>query len=74
MPRMDKTTFLDAVIARLKEVKHSDLSRVARESGVPESTLRKIRYREVRDPRVQTVQALHDYFSKSSPPDEGAHA
>mgnify|MGYP003582965539 CR=1 FL=1 len=71
---MEQTTFLDAVIARLKQVKHCDLSRVALESGVPESTLRKIRYREVRDPRVQTVQALHNYFAKCDQPDEAPHA
>lgn len=74
MARMEQTTFLDAVIAHLKQVKHSDLPRVARESGVPESTLRKIRYREVRDPRVQTVQALHDYFEKCSQSEKAAHA
>lgn len=59
---MDHVEFLSEVLARLRELKHADLRGVARLSGVPESTLRKIRYGEVKDPRVMTVQALHNYF------------
>lgn len=60
--RMDSTSFFSAVLARLRAVKHSDLPEVAERSGVPKSTLLKIRYGEVKNPGVQTVQALHDYF------------
>lgn len=60
---MEQTEILSPVLARLREVKHSDLPEVARLSGVPESTLRKLRYGEVKDPRVQTVQALRNYFA-----------
>ncbi|AMG36271.1 helix-turn-helix domain-containing protein [Achromobacter xylosoxidans] len=60
---MEHTEILPPVLARLRGVKHSDLAEVARLSGVPESTLRKLRYGEVKDPRVQTVQALRDYFA-----------
>jgi transcriptional regulator with XRE-family HTH domain len=60
---MEHTEILSPVLARLREVKHSDLPEVARLSGVPESTLRKLRYGEVKDPRVQTVQALRNFFA-----------
>lgn len=36
---------------------------------MPESTVRKLRYGEVKNPRVQTVQALHDYFERSDAAD-----
>lgn len=39
---------------------------VARESGVPFSTVTKIAQRAVRDPSVHTVQALYDYFAGRS--------
>ncbi len=55
-------TIFDAVLERLHASSVADLRRIARESGVPEGTLRKIRYGEVKNPRVRTVQALHDYF------------
>lgn len=58
-------TFLSAVLSRLSEVRFPDLSRVAEGAGVPESTVRKLRYGEVKNPRVQTVQALHDYFART---------
>jgi len=60
---MDSTSFFSAVLARLRAVRHSDLPDVAERSGVPKSTLLKIRYGEVKNPGVQTVQALHDYFA-----------
>lgn len=72
---MEHTEILPPVLARLREVKHSDLAEVARLSGVPESTLRKLRYGEVKDPRVQTVQALANYFAgQSAAQQEASHA
>ncbi|MBC2771058.1 helix-turn-helix transcriptional regulator [Pusillimonas minor] len=56
--------FLGDVLARLRTVKHSDIKQISHASGVPESTVRKLYYGEVANPRVQTVQALHDYFSR----------
>lgn len=56
--------FLGDVLARLRAVKHSDIKQIGLASGVPESTVRKLYYGEVTNPRVQTVQALHDYFSR----------
>lgn len=61
---MNGPTFLSSVLARLSAVRFPDLPAVAEGSGVPESTVRKLRYGEVKNPRVQTVQALHDYFER----------
>lgn len=61
------------VYARLRSVKYSDLPALAKHSGVPESTLKKIRSGEVRDPRVSTVQALYEYF-ESHDTQEAEHA
>ena len=58
--------FLGEVLAKLKAVKHSEIKQIGVASGVPESTVRKLYYGEVVNPRVQTVQALHDYFSRES--------
>lgn len=58
--------FLGEVLAKLRAVKHSKIKQIGVASGVPESTVRKLYYGEVLNPRVQTVQALHDYFSQES--------
>lgn len=63
---MNQPTFLSSVLARLSTVRFPDLPAVAAGSGVPESTVRKLRYGEVKNPRVHTVQALHDYFERSA--------
>lgn len=68
MQRMNQPTFLASVLARLSAVRFPDLPRVAEGSGVPESTVRKLRYGEVKNPRVHTVQALHDYFERQDGP------
>ncbi|WP_175207196.1 helix-turn-helix domain-containing protein [Achromobacter anxifer] len=60
---MKHAEILPPILARLRELKHSDLTEVAQLSGVPESTLRKLRYGDVKDPRVHTVQALCNYFA-----------
>lgn len=41
---------------------------IALESGVPYQTVTKIACRLVRDPRISTVQSLHDYFSSRAKP------
>ncbi|MEB6663811.1 hypothetical protein MXL91_20315 [Achromobacter ruhlandii] len=63
---MNEPTFLSSVLARLSAVRFPDLPAVAEGSGVPESTVRKLRYGEVKNPRVHTVQALHDYFERTA--------
>lgn len=42
------------------------LKRVAEGSGVPYRTLQKIALRYTRNPRVQHVQALYDYFQRKA--------
>jgi len=68
---MNQPTFLASVLARLSAVRFPDLHKVAEGSGVPESTVRKLRYGEVKNPRIQTVQALHDYFERRGKLAEG---
>jgi len=56
-------TFLSNVLARLRSHKHSELHAIAVGADVPESTVRKLYYGEVTNPRVNTVEALDAYFS-----------
>ncbi len=55
----------DFVMANLK-AKAIPQRVVARESGVPFSTVSKIAQGSVKDPGVHTVQRLADYFAKQS--------
>lgn len=55
-------TFLGSALARLDKEK-GNLRSIAELTGVPYSTLTKITARSVTDPRVSTVQALHDYLA-----------
>ncbi|MGB3425634.1 MAG: helix-turn-helix transcriptional regulator [Castellaniella sp.] len=55
--------FLDSVLVALRTRKHSELRDIGDASGVPESTVHKLFYGEVRNPRMRTVQALHNYFA-----------
>lgn len=61
---MDSIDFLSEVRGKLRAEAYRNLPEVARDSGVPESTLKKIRSGEVKDPRVSTVQALYAYFHR----------
>lgn len=54
--------FFDQVLNRLKAVPFADLEVVAEATGISVSNLKKIRYGEVTNPGVRTVQHLHDYF------------
>ena len=51
----------DAVMQKLR-AKSIPQRQVARESGVPFSTVCKIAQASVTDPSVHTVQKLYDYF------------
>lgn len=53
----------ETVMARLRE-KRVPQRQVARESGVPFSTLTKIAQGQIKAPSVHHVQALYDYFQK----------
>lgn len=61
-----KSTFLVEVLRALRAAGHKELTTIAQRSGVPEGTVRKLFYGEVKNPRVQTVQALHDYFAQAA--------
>lgn len=51
--------FVRAELARIGPARFGALSK---ESGVPLGTIRKVHYGEVADPRISTVQSLHDCF------------
>lgn len=53
----------DAVMVNLR-AKRVPQRTVARESGVPFSTLTKIAQGQIKAPSVHHVQALYDYFQK----------
>ncbi|WP_123059493.1 helix-turn-helix domain-containing protein [Burkholderia gladioli] len=55
--------FLEKALARLEQDK-GRLRQVAADAGVPYSTLSKLTARSVTNPRVETVQALHDYYAE----------
>lgn len=57
-------TFLQFVRSGLAQLRPSQFVEVSEQTGIPLGTIRKIHYGEVDDPRVGTIQALHDYFSK----------
>ncbi|TEA78664.1 helix-turn-helix domain-containing protein [Allopusillimonas ginsengisoli] len=64
---MEQTsTLLFSVVAQLRGVKWSSLPQLADDTGVPESTIKKIRSGEVKDPRISTIEALHSYFTARS--------
>lgn len=65
-------SFLNFVRHGLSQLRPSQFSEVSEQTGIPLGTIRKIHYGEVDDPRVGTVQALHDYFSKQAHPAKAA--
>ena len=72
---MDKTlNLLPSVVADLRSVKWGSLAALAELTGVPESTIKKIRSGEVKDPRISTVEALHNHFISKAKPQEASHA
>lgn len=58
---------LNYVIDRLRGAMPKNWPEISKESGVPEDTLRKIAYRDTKDPRISSVQALYDYFRTKEP-------
>lgn len=65
---------LSGVVQQLRRTKWSQLPQLAQAAGVPESTIKKIRSGEVKDPRFSTVQALDGYFRRQEKTKEANHA
>ncbi|WP_146177531.1 hypothetical protein [Glaciimonas sp. PCH181] len=55
-------TRLDFVVRHLRAAMPKQWGEIAEKSGVPEKTIYKIAYRETKDPRSSTLDALHAYF------------
>lgn len=55
---------IDFVVRSLRAAMPKNWPEIAQQTGVPEKTIYKIAYRETKDPRTSTTEALHDYFTK----------
>lgn len=67
-------TLLSDIVGRLRDIQWSRLPQVAADSGVPESTIKKIRSGEVKDPRLSTIESLQAYFAQRPELKEAEHA
>ena len=56
---------LTETLAAIKAANEAELRRLAAGSGVPFTTLRKVRYGETLNPGVLTVQAVADFLYRS---------
>lgn len=56
--------FLTFVREHLAHLGPSRFEEVAKKTGVSLGTIRKIHYGEVADPRIGSIQPLHDFFTK----------
>lgn len=57
-------TRLEYVIRKLREAMPKNWPEIALKSKVPESTIYKIAYRDTKDPRGSTLEALFSYFTE----------
>jgi hypothetical protein len=56
------TSRIDFVVERLRGAMPKSWAGISAATGIPKDTIRKIAYREVKDPRSSTLDALYDYF------------
>jgi hypothetical protein len=57
-----ETSLLEFVRDNLAALKQADWERIALETRVPLGTIRRIRYGEVSNPRIGSIQPLYNYF------------
>lgn len=55
-----------SLLSRLRAAPASELHAIAAKSGVPYSTLRKLREATTKNPRIQTVERLRSYYTEQS--------
>jgi hypothetical protein len=61
------TSLHEYVLARLQEVTTEDgYDALAKGSGVPKSTLKKIKWRQIKDPGVSHIEALARFFREAA--------
>ena len=58
---------IEFVVQRLRQAMPKNWRRIAEESEVPYKTIYKIAYRSTKNPRANTIDPLHDYFSRQDP-------
>lgn len=54
---------IDFVVRNLRAAMPRRWPEISEKTGVPEKTICKIAYRETKDPRTSTTEALHHYFT-----------
>jgi hypothetical protein len=54
---------IEFVVRHLRAAMPRRWPEISEKTGIPEKTIYKIAYRETKDPRTSTTEALHDYFS-----------
>lgn len=56
---------IEFVIRNLRAAMPKNWPEIAKKSGVPQKTIVKIAYRETKDPRSSTLDALYSYFERA---------
>jgi hypothetical protein len=60
---MEHIAIYDYVIGQLQLIKsEEEYEKVARGSGVPKSTVKKIKWKQIKDPGVSHIEALANFF------------
>lgn len=54
---------IEFIVRNLRAAMPKNWPAIAEKTGVPEKTIYKIAYRETKDPRTSTTEALHEYFT-----------
>lgn len=60
---------IEFIVRKLRAAMPRRWPEISEKTGVPEKTIYKIAYRETKDPRTSTTEALHDYFTTQAQQD-----
>jgi predicted transcriptional regulator len=60
---------IESVIRNLRAAMPKRWPDIAQKSGVPVKTIEKIAYRETKDPRSSTLDALYEHFEEAMNPE-----
>lgn len=59
-------TRIEFVVRKLREAMPKNWPEISAQSGVPPATIYKIAYRDTKDPRGSTLDALYNHFADTS--------
>ena len=63
---MDTNTILNQVISNLRAAGPKAWDDIAEKTGIPKDTIRKIAYRDRKNPRISTLQPLVRHFEEAT--------